>query len=152
MFRMTKNKLETIVWENRPDPWLIYGPTFSKFSWHSIMILYINKSNACISSTKKIIKWRLRICWLRCSTIAWSVGNGSRKIIIGHSNYPAFIHRGRDTQSPVPVVKLVLICKAMGICLIFVNIKQIPIALQIKTGLTIGIGIGCPTVCSSIHQ
>ncbi len=27
------------------------------------------------------------------------------------------------------------------------NIKQIPIALQIKTGLTIGIGIGCPTVC-----
>ena len=73
------------------------------------------------------------------------------------------IDRGWDTQSPMPIVKLVLICKAMGICLIFVNIevlsksilrtaslqniKQIPIALQIITGLTIGIGIGCPTVC-----
>ncbi len=38
---------------------------------------------------------------------------------------------------PMPFVRPVLICKAMGICLIF---KQIPIALQNKTSLPIGIG------------
>ncbi len=32
------------------------------------------------------------------------------------------LHRGWDTQSPMPILKLVLICKAMEICLIFVNI------------------------------
>ncbi len=29
------------------------------------------------------------------------------------------------------------------------NIRQIPITLQTKTGLTMGIGIGCPTLCKS---
>ncbi len=33
------------------------------------------------------------------------------------------INRGWDTQSPMPIGKLVFIYKAMGICLIFVNIE-----------------------------
>ncbi len=34
-----------------------------------------------------------------------------------------FFPRGWDTQSPMSIVKYVLICKAMGICLVFVNIE-----------------------------
>ncbi len=40
---------------------------------------------------------------------------------------------------PMPIVRPVLICKAMGICLIFCK-QKVPIALQIKTSLAIGIG------------
>ncbi len=68
----------------------------------------------------------------------------------------------------LPIVMLVLICKATEVCLIFVNIKVQSklhnyrcwkrdlwakcIALQIKTSLTMGNGIGYPTVCVWILQ
>ncbi len=79
------------------------------------------------------------------------------KILVTFTTESCFraCYRGWDTLFPMPIANLILICKAMGICLIFVNIevhsihniKQIPIALQNKTGLTIGIRIGCPIVC-----
>ncbi len=43
---------------------------------------------------------------------------------------------------PLPIVRLVLICKVMD----FAH-KQISIALQIKTSLTMGNGIGYPIQC-----
>ncbi len=34
---------------------------------------------------------------------------------------------------------------------VILDINQIPIALQIKTSLTIGTGIGCPTLCKCVR-
>ncbi len=58
-----------------------------------------------------------------------------------------------EHPTPMPIVKFILICKAMIRCVDmgthvvtfhpFIRKERYPL----KTGLTMGIGIGCPIIC-----
>ncbi len=56
----------------------------------------------------------IMLCW-KNNVKLWSDPSSTWNVL----SY--YIYRGWDNQSPMPIGKLVLICKAVGICLIFVE-------------------------------
>ncbi len=54
---------------------------------------------------------------------SWGNSFRASDVIIDFRSQKGAHNRGWDAQSPMPIVRPVLICKSMGICLIFVNIE-----------------------------